>query len=280
MSDRAGLYSDERGDTIQCASGRPFWPLGPCAEDVHLPDILHALSRMPRFGGHALRTYTVLEHEIRGCDLALAEAGLSVDRVEAWAWALSPSAERPTWEQRAVCALALRFLVHDSAEAYIVDVPRPLKVNLPDYRRAERACDAAVLRAVLPSLGWSDEDHADVKRLDNLMLAAERDWLMVAEEDGGLAWDGLPEPPSVDFDAPVWSAADAASCASWEDDYQRAAANHAIADRRYTLMPTHGRTAAAMRTMGLMVRAAEEWGAALLRAAWERRYALLTTALR
>jgi hypothetical protein len=54
----------ERGDWIQTATGRPFWPIDPRPEDIDIEDIAHALSMLCRFGGHCLRFYSVAEHSV------------------------------------------------------------------------------------------------------------------------------------------------------------------------------------------------------------------------
>ena len=101
------------GDWIQTYRGRKFWPLDPRPEDVDLFEIAHALGHLCRFGGHCLQFYSVAEH----CVL------------------LSRAVPREH---------ALSALLHDAAEAYLVDLPRPIKRMLPGYQAAERLIEAAV----------------------------------------------------------------------------------------------------------------------------------------
>jgi hypothetical protein len=72
--------------------------------------IAHALARTCRYGGHTSRFYSVAEH----C--------LLVERVvrarSAHATRMSPAARVQAWRDA---------LVHDAAEAYLHDVPAPLK---------------------------------------------------------------------------------------------------------------------------------------------------------
>lgn len=103
-----------RGDWIQTANGRQFWPMDPRPDEVHLDDIAHSLSMLCRFGGHCKRFYSVAEH----CVLM---ARAAPDR-----------------------RTALWALLHDASEAYLVDVPRPIKPFLIGYSEAE----AKIMRAV------------------------------------------------------------------------------------------------------------------------------------
>lgn len=105
--------SERVGDWIQTYRGRQFWPLDPRAAEIDIFEIAHALAQLCRFGGHCRRFYSVAEH----CVL------------------LSHAVPREH---------ALAALLHDAAEAYLVDLPRPIKHMLPAYIAAERAIEAAV----------------------------------------------------------------------------------------------------------------------------------------
>jgi hypothetical protein len=272
-----GVHAGTRGGSIQVRSGSAYYPMDPQAEDVREDDVAWALARAPRYGGHASRAYTVLEHMVRGCDLILwMEVAATIDGVSA---ALTGFGG-PTWlqERRAAIALALAFAVHDAAEAYVVDVPRPLKVNLPDYRRVESRNDEVVMAALVGADSLSAVDWAQVKRVDNLMLAAERDQLMLSEEQGGLKWSNLPAWPlcrATDLAAPVWSAVDARECIAEEDALAAAtsAAHVVLARHGYGLgEPFHA-------ALGRLHEAAATHQAALLAAAWRRRLRVLRAAV-
>jgi hypothetical protein len=95
------------GDWIQTYSGRQFWPLDPRVEDVHLEDIAHALSNVCRYTGHVREFYSVAEHSVHV------------------SWSCEPED-------------ALWGLLHDASEAYLADMARPVKQNMPVYVAAER----------------------------------------------------------------------------------------------------------------------------------------------
>ncbi len=129
-----------RGDWIQTAGGRQFWPMDPRPDEVFIDDIAHALSMLCRFGGHCLRFYSVAEH----CVLM---ARAATDR-----------------------HTALWALLHDASEAYLVDVPRPLKPFLIGYDEAEAKIMRAVEYRFKLHLGLPDI----VKRMDHAILMDEQ----------------------------------------------------------------------------------------------------------
>jgi uncharacterized protein len=146
--------TEERiGDWIQVYSGGAFWPLDPRPEEVRIEDIAHALSNQCRFSGHVRRFYSVAQHSIHVTELCPPEHRLAA-------------------------------LLHDAPEAYVIDLPRPIK-QLPElhpYRVAElKVWEAVVLRfglqLILP---------ARVVEADHIMLASEvRDLMTPCERVWG-----------------------------------------------------------------------------------------------
>ena len=130
----------ERQDDNWCQTftGRQFFPLSPRVEDVCIEDIAHALSMQCRYGGACLQFYSVAEH----CVL--------LSRVVA--------PEHALWA-----------LMHDAAEAYLVDVPRPIKKALAGYAHAE-----SVLLGVIEERFDLGPYPEEVKEADNRILLDER----------------------------------------------------------------------------------------------------------
>jgi 5'-deoxynucleotidase YfbR-like HD superfamily hydrolase len=149
-----------RGDWMQTFTGRKFYPLAPEPEDVDPVDVAHALSMLCRYAGHVDRFYSVAEH----CVLL------------SW-WARAQGHDE---------TVQLEMLLHDATEAYVVDVPRPLKINLPDYQQAEAGVELAVWeRFGLPMRAGADrvfrpEVSPLVKEADTRILLDERAALMAA----------------------------------------------------------------------------------------------------
>ena len=130
-------------------TGRQFWPFNPRPEDICIEDIAHALSCLCRFGGHTTEFYSVAQHSV-----------------------LASLCVHPSYK--------LEALLHDASEAYLVDVPRPIKQH-PDmlvYREAERAVEGVIIAA----FGLNPEATYNVRDTDELLLRAERQQLMPPSE--------------------------------------------------------------------------------------------------
>ena len=125
------------GDWMQTFTGRQFWPMDPRPEEILVEDIAHSLSMMCRYAGHCLQFYSVAEH----CCLL---HDYVADEHKAWA------------------------LFHDASEAYLVDVPRPLKPFLPGYKDAEKA----VMAAVAERFGLGEEPP-EIRDVDGRILGDE-----------------------------------------------------------------------------------------------------------
>lgn len=153
-----------RGDWMQTYSGRKFYPLDPHPEDIYIEDIAHALSLICRYGGHVDHFYSVAEH----CVL------------------MSNTMEGDD---------ALWALLHDASEAYVGDMVRPLKHQMPEYMAAEEKVIAAVAKAFdLPT----DMYSAAVIDADNRILLDERAALMKNKIAGDWNVDGM-EPLGVEI---------------------------------------------------------------------------------
>jgi hypothetical protein len=69
---------------------------------------------------------------------------------------------------------ALWALLHDASEAYVVDVPRPLKHQLPDYMAAEQR----VQEVIVERFGLDPVEPVEVKAADSRILLDEREALL------------------------------------------------------------------------------------------------------
>jgi hypothetical protein len=119
---RGGTMTDygESHMQINVFSGGKFDILKPDWEDIFIEDIAHSLAYQCRFAGHTTKFYSVAEHSIILSHLTKPE-----DRL----WAL----------------------LHDSAEAYIGDVIRPVKHALPSLFETEhKILEQIACRFMLP----------------------------------------------------------------------------------------------------------------------------------
>lgn len=160
------------GDFIQTYTGTYFYPLDPREEEIHIEDIAQALSNQCRFSGHLRCFYGVGQHSLMVASILPREKQL---------WGL----------------------LHDASEAYLVDLPRPIKyysVIGEEYQKAERRLMEVIAgRFALPGEFWEDPQ---VKEADNMMLQAEaRDLFQECPKwvgKYGKVWDGriLPNHPA------------------------------------------------------------------------------------
>lgn len=137
----------DRGDWLQTFTGRQFFPLDPRPEDVCIEDIAHALSLLCRYGGHCTTFYSVAEHSL------LVESAMKSNDPR----------------------MRLGALLHDAAEAYLVDVPRPIKGHIPPYGHIELNVEVAISEKF--DLYWPIKQPV-VGTLDNRILLDERAQLM------------------------------------------------------------------------------------------------------
>jgi len=148
-----------RGSWLQTFTGRAFYPLDPRPEDVDIRDIAHALACTNRFNGHTRAPYSVAQH------------------------AVLVSFAAPPWA-------AFAALHHDDSEAYIGDMIRPLKTEMPEFQKIEAPLQAVIEQAL--GVDTSDPAIREAVRLaDNTLLAMEKRDLC---SESPLPWGPLPEP--------------------------------------------------------------------------------------
>lgn len=129
---------------IGTATGGKIDVFHPSPEDIRIEDIAHALSHTARFGGHTRWFYSVAMH---------------------------------SWEVSRRCDPedALWGLLHDAAEAYIGDLPQPIKQHptMAPYRGIERR----LLHAIADRFGLPRGIPESVKVADAVELVTEADQL-------------------------------------------------------------------------------------------------------
>lgn len=98
---------------ISTFSGKMFHPFDPRPDQIDIRDIAHGLSLLCRFSGQCPDFYSVAEHSIYVAN-------------------------------RLPEDLKLAGLLHDASEAYLADLPRPVKVGLPEYKTIEMNVEAVI----------------------------------------------------------------------------------------------------------------------------------------
>lgn len=145
---------------IQTYSGMRINPTKPNEASINLQDIAHALARQCRFSGHVKDYYSVAQHSVlvsHLCDSKDALAGL----------------------------------LHDASEAYLVDIPAPLKRSgkFDAYLEFEKAMQDVICK----KFSLLEAEPESVKKADKLILATEaRDMLLKKRSDWIYPFEPLP----------------------------------------------------------------------------------------
>lgn len=155
------------GPTILTHSGHYFSFLTPEDCTFLLSDIAHGLSNICRFGGQCHRFYSVAEHSVHVASLVRPELR----------WAA---------------------LMHDAAEAFVGDMPKPLKEMLPDYQVIEKRVEAVIAER----FGLPSTMHPDIKHADRVMLRTEQRQVMNNNDGWSHCADVEPAEITIQFLAP------------------------------------------------------------------------------
>lgn len=131
---------------IKTYTGVMFDPLQPDPALMDIRDIAHALSMLCRANGHFRSFYSVGQHCIN-CMEEAAARGYS-------------------------CRVQLACLLHDASEAYLSDVTRPVKQELPRYLEIEAPLQEAIWQKYLGGT-LTPEENTQVFAIDDAILYHE-----------------------------------------------------------------------------------------------------------
>lgn len=159
LAKAADIELNTTGDWMQTFTGKRFYPLNPDHELICIEDIAHSLSLKCRYGGHCIFFFSVAEHSVLMADAVISAGGKPME--------------------------ALVTLMHDSPEAYVEDMIRPIKKSVIGYDLIEtRVWEAICIKFKLdPNLPRIVKDY------DNRILADEKLQNMTP-----LEWDYTPGP--------------------------------------------------------------------------------------
>lgn len=140
-----------KGEFIFTHTGTKFYPLDPRPEEIHVEDIAHSLAMQCRYTGHISKFYSIAEHSVHVASV------------------VPP-------------ALTLVGLLHDASEAYLVDVPRPVK-HSGEFGRLYQEIEAKLMIAVGARFGIHPDlfDHPEIKEADKGMIWVESRIMMPAD---------------------------------------------------------------------------------------------------
>lgn len=128
---------------ITTCSGRILSLVDPETDSIDIEDVATGLANNCRFSGQLPVHYSVAAHSLVMADL--------MDSSEAQQYAL----------------------LHDASEAYIIDLPRPVKALCPDYKEVEARIQGAIMDKFMPE-GVSPKVLYQVHSMDKVMPAFEQ----------------------------------------------------------------------------------------------------------
>jgi 5'-deoxynucleotidase YfbR-like HD superfamily hydrolase len=166
------------GPYLQTVSGRWVNPFDPDPDQLDAADIARALANLCRFGGHCRAFYSVAQHSVIVSRLVEQRGGDAED--------------------------AFAALMHDATEAYLGDMPHPLKHRSP-LGAAFKAAEAD-LELTIRARFRIKADVPEIKRADRALLATERR----AFSAESWHWPELEGVEPLDFELTAWSPDDAA----------------------------------------------------------------------
>ncbi len=139
------------GGFITTFTGVHFYPIDPRPEDFNLTDVVRGLSHENRANGHTTEPLPVAQHCVNVA-LTLRALGYNV-------------------------RTQMIGLTHDVSEAYIKDMPSPLKEWLPDYKRVEEKVQAAAYEWA--GLGVvTEEEYEPIHWVDKALFPVEAKYFM------------------------------------------------------------------------------------------------------
>lgn len=150
MSEIHDYYKGFEKSFIETATGGRFYAEKP---EFKIEDIGFALAKLCRFNGHSQIFYSVAQHSLLVAEI------MECDRVRGMA-----------------DGEPLEGLLHDATEAYLSDVPAPLKQFLPDFKKL----DAEWERQLRGYFGLPPEKSAACQRADWIALFLEADVHMLS----------------------------------------------------------------------------------------------------
>ena len=134
-------------DCIRTFTGRYINVFEPTLDMIDIEDIAHGLSHTCRWGGHVQKFYSVAEHSVHCCDLIL-------DKNQVF-----------------------EALMHDASEAYLLDIPKPIKNRLTEYKIIEDN----LMKVISEKFGFNYPLSQEVKDVDNLLLQMEWNTIIIGD---------------------------------------------------------------------------------------------------
>ena len=132
------------GRSIRTISGQYVNVFEPNPDTLLISDIAHALSNQCRFGGHLPRFYSVAQHSLLCYSIANED-----EKYDA--------------------------LMHDASEAYLLDFPKPIKMEIAQYNEIEHK----LMLVLAEKFNFNYPKSSEVERVDIHLLKWEWESIML-----------------------------------------------------------------------------------------------------
>ena len=132
------LLNDAPKGCIRTNSGLYINVFDPKPEVICIEDIAHAEAAIPRFAGHLNKHYSVAQHSLMAAELA------------------TPKNRKAA-------------LLHDATEAFMLDMPTPIKNQLPEYKLAEDR----LMAVIAEKFGIQFPFDPEIKEIDKYLVNLE-----------------------------------------------------------------------------------------------------------
>lgn len=157
------IHNSPKG-CIRTNSGLFINVFEPTKDVIAIEDIAHALASVPRFGGHLNRHYSVAQHSVM-CMMKVSSS--------------SEDKKFSSLEDKKAA------LMHDASEAYLGDIPTPIKARLPEYKE----CEHNLMLMIADKFGFQYPLNEAVKEVDARMLQIEWENLVLDDTKYFECWD-------------------------------------------------------------------------------------------
>ena len=172
------IFGDkDRGPWIITFTGKHFHYKSPRVEDIDPMDIAISLSRECRYAGHSISFYSVAQHSVLVSEKM--ESSFFYSGGPDIYFYPNPSqvAHIPVEEgmvDRTLAAIGMLGLLHDASEAYMRDLPSPLKSLLSEYKAIEAEVSCVIFdKWDLNTLRSRSHVDAMIHKTDKRVFATE-----------------------------------------------------------------------------------------------------------
>lgn len=141
-------------DCIRTYSGIYMNVFEPTIDMICIEDISHSLSMQCRFGGHLPKFYSVAQHSVNCCNYVPED-------------------------------FKLEALLHDAAEAYLIDLPSPIKHRIPEYKKMEDN----IMKLIAQRFGLEYPFPFIIHEADKAVLQYEWDNIMINNSEVIHCWN-------------------------------------------------------------------------------------------